>query len=54
MKELVVSLDICGFERLPTLREAQLVSECHMFLALRGRLGLCGTTNRSLLLGCGI
>lgn len=54
MRELVVSLDICGFEHLPTLREAQVVSEHHMFSARRGRLGLCGPTNRSLLLGCGI
>lgn len=53
-RKLVVSLDIHDFEHPPTRREAQVVSECHRVSAHRGRLGLCGPTNRRDLLGCGI
>lgn len=53
MRKLVVSLDIhdFDFEHPPTLREAQVVSVCHMVSAHRGILG---PTNRRDLLGCGI
>lgn len=37
-RELVVSLDICGFEHLPTLREARVVSAPHV-LRLQREIG---------------